>query len=155
MTIDTNTDPDRVRGEALGKTWWQGKRWAVTKYGLETLDGYYAIKASRLNECRPGSSHLPDWPMHMASKNWIDMDDFNTAFLVARAVHGTKPIFTPKNLNKTFAWTRKTKKHAAAFSRALDTMLPPPSKDRLRSYSMTDLNKASEIVGPIPADPKP
>jgi hypothetical protein len=71
--------PVKLRGERLHPVWWQGRQWAVTKYGIEARDGRYAIEASRLNES--------DWVAHMAEKEWVDEADFNTAWLVALTLH--------------------------------------------------------------------
>ena len=30
---------------------------------------------------------MPDWPLHMAEKDWVDIHDFCTAFLVALACY--------------------------------------------------------------------
>jgi hypothetical protein len=64
---------------------WQGRQWAVTTRGIERRDGSYFIEADRLNETRDA---MPDWPLHMAEKTGIDIDDFCTAFMVALALHG-------------------------------------------------------------------
>lgn len=69
-----------VRGEALNNEWWVGSQWSVTAYGLECRNGQYAIAAAKLTEL--------DWPRHVTEKNWVDMDDFCTAWLCALALHG-------------------------------------------------------------------
>src|SRR4051812_38096408 len=74
----------KCRGEALDKIWWQGRQWAVTEFGLEARDGTYTIKADRLAE---NIEHA--WPVHVCAKNWVDRDDFRTAWLVALVMHGT------------------------------------------------------------------
>ena len=86
--ITINTTPVRNRGEELHETLWQGRQWAVTEYGIEARDGTYAIAADRLSETRPHQGHeLPDWPLHMAEKDWVDIHDFCTAFLTALACY--------------------------------------------------------------------
>lgn len=69
-----------LRGERLAKLLWQGRQWAVTAYGLECRDGTYAIRKTRLWE---GDTHT--WEIHMAEKNWVDIEDFSTAINWARA----------------------------------------------------------------------
>ncbi len=86
--IAIDTTPVRNRGEELHETIWQGRQWAVTEYGIEARDGKYALPAERLSEAREHSGHqLPDWPLHMAEKIWVDIHDFYTAFLVALACY--------------------------------------------------------------------
>jgi hypothetical protein len=77
-----------VRGEPLHPVWWRGRQWAVTKYGIEALDGTYAIAADRLTE--EIRTDYGNWPVHMAEKNWLDHEDFFTAWMVAIAMHGAK-----------------------------------------------------------------
>jgi hypothetical protein len=63
------------RGERLGKVIWRGKQWAATKHGVECRDGLYTIDRSRLSK---------DWLMHMAAKDWVDLEDFAEALRIAR-----------------------------------------------------------------------
>ncbi len=83
ITIDAA--PVEIRGEDLQyETLWQGSQWAATEYGIEARDGKYAFPAGLLSETREvGGEQLPDWPLHMAEKSWVNIDDFCTAFLVA------------------------------------------------------------------------
>src|SRR4051812_32559167 len=84
--VEIDRSPVPVRGEPLHAVWWRGRQWAVTAYGIECLDGTYAIEASRLAE-EIGSFA---WPEHMSEKDWCDPEEFATAWLVALAMHGTK-----------------------------------------------------------------
>lgn len=74
--------PVHVRGEELDEIWWQGRQWAVTRYGIECRDGSYAIPRRLLWQ--------PDWEPHLAEKGWVDIPDFRTAYLVACALHGVR-----------------------------------------------------------------
>jgi hypothetical protein len=56
------------------------RQWRVFALGLDTLDDRYLIDKSRLAETRPGDPSLADWPVHMAIKNWIDIEDFIQAW---------------------------------------------------------------------------
>jgi hypothetical protein len=38
----------KVRAADLHPVLWRGRQWAVTEYGIECLDGTYAIQANRL-----------------------------------------------------------------------------------------------------------
>lgn len=74
--------------------WWREGQWNVTAYGLEVnrSDGdhkipSYAIPADRLLE---GIEDVHAWPLHMASKNWVNIPDFVTAWMIALVMHGEK-----------------------------------------------------------------
>jgi hypothetical protein len=73
-----------VRGDPLSDLWWQGRQWAVTSFGLECRDGTYYIDAHRLAE----DIDTHGWPAHVSEKNWVDVEDFLTAWLVALSMHG-------------------------------------------------------------------
>jgi hypothetical protein len=85
MTVAIDKTPVPLHGDPLDPIWWRGKQWAVTKHGIEALDGSYAIPARRLAEDLPGYS----WVDHMAEKDeWVDIDEFATAWLIALQLHG-------------------------------------------------------------------
>ena len=81
--IEIDGGPVRLHGNPLSPAVWRGKQWAVTTYGIEALDGTYAIEMGRLQE------DLPDWSWirHMGLKDWVDLADFTTAFIVALMLH--------------------------------------------------------------------
>ncbi len=99
--IEIDTEPVRVRGEALDEVWWRGKQWAVTAYGIERLDGTYVVEASEL-------SGKPDYlfPMHMATKIWVDVDEFTTAWMVAILLHGQASAVDPAKVRAMFGLLR-------------------------------------------------
>jgi hypothetical protein len=84
-----------MRGDRLGNIWWRGAQWAVTEDGIERLDGGYVIEKTRLQE-------LP-WPLHMAGKVWVDIEEFATAWLVGLMLHGYGEKADPKDLLDLFA----------------------------------------------------
>ena len=85
--IIIHNTPIKMRGEPLGKVWWQGKQWAVTEHGIECRDGTYAIPVNELTyDLERGTKH--GWIEQMLSKGWADMDDFRTAYFVALSMHG-------------------------------------------------------------------
>src|SRR5690242_12041582 len=71
------------RGGKLSRVLWLGSQWAVTFYGIEARDGTYGIAKRRLweNEGPYG------WLLHMAEKDWPDLDDFAEALRLARHLH--------------------------------------------------------------------
>lgn len=77
-------------GERLHPIKVKGRQWAVTSYGVECLDGTYAICRSRLFEEHPGWT----WEWHIAGKNWSDASDFATIIAKARMRYpaGTQPV---------------------------------------------------------------
>lgn len=88
----------RNRSEELGEVLWQGRQWAVTEDGLECRDGTYAIETKRLSETWDDGSI--SWLHHMGGKEWVDKEDFATAFFVALTLHGTKHAFTREHFTK-------------------------------------------------------
>jgi len=70
--------------------WFENHQWAVTDYGLESiqLPWEYPIAASRLLETRGSAdSKLYNWPVHLAQKKWIDIEAFIEAFNKALELH--------------------------------------------------------------------
>jgi len=53
--------------------------WAVTDWGLASLQTSYHIPAERL--------HTSDWCDHMAEKRWVVAADFRAAYAAACAYH--------------------------------------------------------------------
>jgi hypothetical protein len=97
-TIVMSAAPVPRRGaDELGEIWWQGRQWAVTADGIECRDGAYFVAKERVLE-------NPAYPIprHMAVKEWVDIDDFATAWLVAILLHGHARKITPKALLALF-----------------------------------------------------
>src|SRR5207237_6435787 len=70
--------------QALSPIIWKGATWAVTKYGIERLDGRYWIAKDRLFEDYPDYS----WSEHIAEKGaGYDPADFCTAWKEAIEEH--------------------------------------------------------------------
>lgn len=67
------------------KTHYEGTQWKVTDDGIEQRGGNYFIRAEDLNQ-KMGDG---GWIEHMAAKDWVDVDDFSKAFVVAGRVLGT------------------------------------------------------------------
>ena len=111
--INYSDNPVKVCGEPLHPILWRGRQWAVTEHGVECLDGSYCCEAKRLSE------HLPDhsWCEHMAEKDWVDIDDFTTAWLVAIALYGTR--FKPAQVRAAVSRSRPY----------MDAMPDPGGKD--------------------------
>jgi hypothetical protein len=82
--IALSRDRVEVVGDRMHEIWWRGRQWAVTAHGVEALDGSYAITHNRLLE----ELRTHPWPMHMAEKDWVDIDEFATAWLIAILLSG-------------------------------------------------------------------
>lgn len=97
--IENDSTPVEVRGEAPENILWRGRQWAVTEFGLEALDGSYAIGAGRLHEDHGGST----WIIQVGRKTWVDKADFATAFMVAIVLHDKARHIDPQMIRDDFA----------------------------------------------------
>lgn len=96
----------RVIGQPLNSILWQGKQWAVTEYGIEKLNGRYAIESAAFFTTHSawaksmGCDVATCWIRHMAEKGWVDMEDFQDAvdaFLMLFNPDGTRtPVQPPR-----------------------------------------------------------
>jgi len=75
----TNKVPRRG-GDRLVKVYWKGRQWAATRFGVQARDGSYSIDRKRLWE----DEDQYGWIMHMAEKDWVNLEDFAEALRVAR-----------------------------------------------------------------------
>jgi len=94
-----------MRGEELSEIWWRGKQWAVTAYGVECLDGTYHFEKKRVLE-NMGDGSAPQtrwWPHHMAEKEWVDLDEFATAWLIAILLYRQGSKADIKRILESFA----------------------------------------------------
>ena len=73
----------KVRGEKPSKILYRNDQWAVTTFGIECLDGTYAIKKDAIKTTHPNYS----WQKHMAGKNWVEIDEFIDALKMAMKIH--------------------------------------------------------------------
>jgi hypothetical protein len=96
--IALSTEPVMLRGEALDEIWWRGQQWAVTAYGIESLDGTYRCDAARLLD----NINVHAWPVHMAEKEWVNIAEFTTAWMVALVMHGLGGVVLPARIQKIF-----------------------------------------------------
>jgi hypothetical protein len=80
------------RKNELAEVFWLGRQWAVTLYGLETIAEpyHYFLEARMLGSLRQGERAY-DSMVHMMEKDWLDVDDFLTAYLIALSFHGIRP----------------------------------------------------------------
>lgn len=75
----------------LSPVLWEGRQWAVTTYGLETISEpyHYYLTPLSLNDKRTTPrGEVFDNPLHMVEKEWLDVEDYLTAWLAALALHG-------------------------------------------------------------------
>jgi len=67
-------------------------QWQVTNYGVESIVSAttprYDFAADRLLETTDRhNGTFYDWPVHMAEKDWVDIEAFIEAFQAALAIH--------------------------------------------------------------------
>jgi len=72
---------------------WQGKQWRVTDRGVDevTNNQPYWIEVESLAQgiaADERGQYPESWPSLMATKPWVDLDEFITAFLIACVGHG-------------------------------------------------------------------
>lgn len=72
------------------KIFYQNDLFRVTEFGIEhtraAID--YMISAEELLKLRGFvDGRFYDWPLHMASKSWVDLQAFEEAFRVAHVMH--------------------------------------------------------------------
>lgn len=58
------------------------EQWAVTADGLECLQVRYYIEWHRVWD--------PDWPRQMREKNWVDVDMFDSALVIGKALYRSR-----------------------------------------------------------------
>lgn len=78
----------KVRGEKLSKILYRNNQWAVTTFGIECLDGTYAIKKDAIKTTHPNYS----WQKHMSGKEWVEMDEFIDALKMAMKIHFNEDV---------------------------------------------------------------
>jgi hypothetical protein len=107
---------ERDEREELGEILWTGRQWAVTEFGLETLDRdiAYSVPVAALGRKTYGSGgpgHDTDEPetlRHLCGKQWTDVEDLITGFSKALEIHDGKcqPV-TAEGLAKGIAFARR------------------------------------------------
>ena len=145
-TIKLNKRRVKNRGDPLGAIWWQGKR-AVTVHGLECRDGSYLIQADRLDELRDCSRSYrhddrPDWFYDMADKEWVDLDDFATAFMVALVLHDRSLSFTSETLRAAIDECFAQRARDDAFQKFVAER--EPKRDGIRTICLAHLAELSD-----------
>jgi hypothetical protein len=62
-------------------------QWSLTESTLRCNEYEYEFELSRLLETRGSGDDLEyDWPLHMAEKEWVDINAFNLAWLLGACV---------------------------------------------------------------------
>ena len=116
---------------------WQNEQWRVSADGLETVErGYaaYDIPKERLL-ARRGKFY--EWPLHMAEKAGIDLDEFLQAFHMALIWHH-RERFADFSVQRSAAEARRIRKEDEEFERRL-----PPRDGRYRFSTREDLEIAA------------
>jgi hypothetical protein len=72
---------------------YQNSQWSVTKSGIEARrPESYFIEADRLDETTDRDQVYYDWPVHLAEKDWVNLNLFGDAFLKAAEMLKTKYV---------------------------------------------------------------
>ena len=98
------------------RQFFKNAQWKVTCYGLECRTTHYDIQAKTLCHVR---GELPEWPLHMADKNWVDARLFCEAFREAIALHGITfdAMALDRSCTRAIAQSDYNALHSAAFNR--------------------------------------
>lgn len=72
----------------MAKEWiiWTGRQWAVSSFGMVTIDDEYDIQANALGMLL-NDGVTPLWVAQVAGKGSTDLDDFMDAFTRALRIH--------------------------------------------------------------------
>lgn len=63
----------------------RNQQWKVEKRGLSAMGHGYFIERNRIDDMRMSKHNFYNWPLHMATKGWVDLDAFCEAFTHALA----------------------------------------------------------------------
>lgn len=72
----------------MNEVWWRGRQWAVTETGIEQIGGDYYIETDSLALRIVHGLDDELLPDHMARKDWVDVADFTTVWMVALVLYG-------------------------------------------------------------------
>jgi len=73
------------------KILYKGHQWAVTTYGIECLDGKYAIKKGSIKTIHAPFPYM-NWERAMREKNWVDIGDFLETLQQALKIHFNEDV---------------------------------------------------------------
>jgi len=65
----------------------KNRQWAVTETGITCLTQQYEITKGQLAELRDAERGIAMWPLQMAEKSWVDIDEFGAAYEGALVFH--------------------------------------------------------------------
>jgi hypothetical protein len=88
------------------------RQWVVCRRGMDARRGEYPIPKKGLADTRvSGSDTLSDWLLHMAEKEWVDLEDFILAWQEACRVHRVdlERINVPLSIERARALAREGK----------------------------------------------
>src|SRR4051794_21428864 len=95
-----------------GMALFQNAQWAVTDWGMEAAhpEPPYEFEAERFTETtvREAITYY-DWPVHLAEKDWVDIESFIEAFSRALDLNSDKynSKVDPDMLNRSFVEARR------------------------------------------------
>ncbi len=100
------------------------KIWAVTRYGMERLNGFYPIEADTLGHSTVEDKRLGNWLSHLVNKTWAfpEFDLTIVAFQRAIEAHGVNIDF---DMNYTLQIVRARRDELAAYQKAAHLQMNP------------------------------
>ena len=108
--------------------------WEVTAKGLENKYEDYSIEKERLLNLR---DDCYDWPLHLAEKEWVDIEFLLLRFEEALIKHYTDEV-DRERLNRSKDEARKIKKDCEEFDAKVK---PSYTSGRFKFYTREDLSK--------------
>lgn len=125
--------------------YFRGSQWAVTGYGIECIEherqGRYYIPKKELGGIH--NDGLPMWPMHMADKNWVDLDDFFLVFEKAITILRVNVQRFPDDWRPQLAATLPKLKRERQVSKMIKQRAEKLSRDPY-SYTWADYSAAAK-----------
>lgn len=117
----------------------RNQQWKVEKCGMSAIGHGYFIERNRIYEARLSQSELFSWPLHMATKGWVDLDAFCEAFTHALAAY--RPNHDQDMLQRLIEAALNRKAEAAIFSAKCSEMFPGKP-----ALFMRDLEAVSDAI---------
>lgn len=125
-----------------------GVQWRVTHQGVECVDRSYFIDKKRLFEMRRDTGDLYDWPIHMAEKPWVDLDEFLAAWQIAVALHARelRKTLDINILTKTLRTAREVRRQHCEYDAKARELFPEKFDGRLQLWSYREMCTVRDAI---------
>jgi len=128
------------------RKFFKNAQWKVTRYGLECRTTGYDIQARTLGHLR---GQLPEWPLHMAEKNWVDVRLFVDAFRAAIDLHhvALDAAALDKSCARAIAFGDYRELHDAACDRIVEEQnIGAVPGSNIRCYNAVELLRLCDLA---------